>query len=678
MTVKELDDVNGDHFDSVFLEKVDSVIYQSDLTICAKFPTEDKSYRDLGRVFNPSYYGHFCDRVYDVLKTGLGERAELITVRANENQRFDLDTRKPSAAGESIFTVGLVLNPEFSQRLIIHGPSAEDKQASAAFRKFWGRKSELRRFKDGSIIESVVWEPHQERSVVTQIVMFLLERHVGETILKGLYVVGDGLSKLFQQDRDLGETIEANAIATYQRNLDDFDLLRKMLIDIDDLPLKVSSILPASERLRYASVRTPTEFSVSSADDFSNVVIELESSAKWPNDLKALQHSKAAFLLAIGQSLRRIDPMIVTDVGLDGDLDRIENFAYLSVLMPSGFGFRVRLHTEREMALLRNYKPDKDLGLRVVRKLERSAMLAARHTTEFATLCHRYPFLSATVRRVKKWLASHYLSGHIDEITAEMLTLAAFLKPFPWTPPASAYAGFLRTLYFLAQWDWRSEPLILDVDHSMTIADIQSIRDKFRLQRSNDPEFSQTALFIAINYDMSGVMWTQPNPTKVIASRMTALARASCEALKGSSGSGGLVFGGEADEFRKLFVSPLEDFDFVLYLAKIPRTENAYPPPVESLSDPAELYFKELQTVFDGVAVFFRNKLRKDVITGIWDPRVLAERSWKVYLGYSTQPAYKSVNKDATPTVKANVSGMVREMERLGGDMVQRVAVRGV
>ncbi|KAK7207462.1 Nrap protein [Myxozyma melibiosi] len=673
LTVKELDDVNGDHFDSVFLEKVDSVIYQSDLTFCAKFPPEDKSFRDLGRVFNPSYYGYLSARVYEVLKQGLGERVDLISVRATENFKFAVESRKPSSSGEPAFTIGLLLNPEHSERLVIHGPSAEDKQASAEFRKFWGRKSELRRFKDGSITESVVWEPRAEESVVTQIVRYVLERHVGEAMTKGLYVVGDGLNKMFAQDRELADAPGTNAIALYQKNLDEFDLLRKMLIDIDDLPLKVSAVLPASERLRYASVRPPVEFSVHSSEDFSNVVIELETSAKWPDDLKAVQHSKAAFLLGIGQSLCRMDPTVVTNTGLDRDPDTIENFAFLDVLMPSGYAFRVRLRTEREAAMLRNYKPDRDLGLRGFKTLEREFTLAARHTTEFATLCHRYPFLSGTVRRVKKWLHAHYLSDHFDAVTVEMLTLAVFLKPFPWSAPASSYTGFLRVLYFLAHWDWRSEPLILDVDQTLTIADVQGVREKFKQQRANDPELSQGALFIAINYERSGMMWTQPNPRKVIASRMTALARASCAALK----SGGVVFGGEADEFRKLFVSPVEDFDFVIYLEKIPAEESAYPPGVEQLNEPVELYFKELESVFDGAAVFFRNRLRNDVIAGVWDPRIMAERSWKVYLGYSTRPVQEEgVEQKGTATVRANVDGMVREMERLGGDLVREVVRR--
>ena len=38
------------------------------------------------------------------------------------------------------------------------GPAADD--TAAAFRAFWSEKSELRRFKDGAVIEAVMW-PNQ-------------------------------------------------------------------------------------------------------------------------------------------------------------------------------------------------------------------------------------------------------------------------------------------------------------------------------------------------------------------------------------------------------------------------------------------------------------------------------------------------------------------------------------
>ncbi|MEE6525969.1 hypothetical protein FKM82_026312, partial [Ascaphus truei] len=48
------------------------------------------------------------------------------------------------------------------------------------FQKFWGSKSELRRFQDGSICEAVVWPGgtvHEKRMVPALIVKHLLQLH---------------------------------------------------------------------------------------------------------------------------------------------------------------------------------------------------------------------------------------------------------------------------------------------------------------------------------------------------------------------------------------------------------------------------------------------------------------------------------------------------------------------
>ncbi|CAM9915213.1 unnamed protein product, partial [Choristocarpus tenellus] len=55
-------------------------------------------------------------------------------------------------------TVGLVIDGVLSGRVVDKGPPAEDTQGATKFRQFWGDKSELRRFKDGSIVEAVVWK----------------------------------------------------------------------------------------------------------------------------------------------------------------------------------------------------------------------------------------------------------------------------------------------------------------------------------------------------------------------------------------------------------------------------------------------------------------------------------------------------------------------------------------
>ena len=69
-------------------------------------------------------------------------------------------------------------------RLVGHGPAAgdQDQVALQDFKDPWGDKSERRRFKDGRILESVVWEvtTADERALVpSMIVRHLLKWHFG-------------------------------------------------------------------------------------------------------------------------------------------------------------------------------------------------------------------------------------------------------------------------------------------------------------------------------------------------------------------------------------------------------------------------------------------------------------------------------------------------------------------
>jgi hypothetical protein len=103
---------------------------------------------------------------------------------------------RPSAYSAHLL-VGLQLDITHAHRLLDLGPAADDKQAALAFRAFWGARSEMRRFKDGSILEAVLWAdgadaasvdgaqvatplgaPDAEQWPLTHIARHVLQRHI--------------------------------------------------------------------------------------------------------------------------------------------------------------------------------------------------------------------------------------------------------------------------------------------------------------------------------------------------------------------------------------------------------------------------------------------------------------------------------------------------------------------
>jgi len=98
----------------------------------------------------------YADAVSDVITQGLGDRAFRVHATYDATETWTT-TSKSDDKKEFRVCLRIDLNPENAWELVQKGPSAEDKVASREFRSFWGKKSELRRFNEGTMLESVVW-----------------------------------------------------------------------------------------------------------------------------------------------------------------------------------------------------------------------------------------------------------------------------------------------------------------------------------------------------------------------------------------------------------------------------------------------------------------------------------------------------------------------------------------
>jgi len=525
----------------------------------------------------------FARRLYRVLLHGLNDRVTMVTLKLPEIQPWDTRKKGGGLSAQETVTAGFFLNGEKCYRLMDHGPSAENKKEANSFRKFWGQKAELRRFKDGSILESVFWEDGKDPKtpVIHQVISYIVKHHFSLDISQGITFIGDEYAQLLFKHQLPG----AQATTTlFQPVMTGYDTLVKDLRSIEDLPLIVRHITPISPALRFSTIQSPLPGLGAGVfmDAPADIALQFESSGRWPDDLVAIQRTKIAFLIRIGQLLEEssTDRNISTRVGLENQEPgrEIFNGSFLDVIYHSGPSFRIRIHHEREPYLLERRSKDKtllpqtrELASQALTIYDRTFVKSPIHTTCIAKLCHRHAFLSPTIRLVKKWFAAHLLSCHFPEELIELIVIRQFVSPFPWSAPSSIMAGFLRTLEFLATWDWRVDPLIVDTSDGDsadpdTIAaginigvlkstDIESITEKFEALRKSDPGLNRTVLFAATNYDHDGITWTENGPSRVVAARMTILARSAIEHAKNSSGNVGT-----------LFAHALADYDFVIHL----------------------------------------------------------------------------------------------------------------
>ncbi len=270
----------------------------------------------------------------------------------------------------------------------------------------------------------------------------------------------------------------------------------------------------------------------------TDVVVQFEGSGRWPDDLEAIQRTKIALLLKMGELLRHSMKGVESRLGLEKEAHTTLNAAFLDIIHANGSVFRLRIHNEKEQALNERRLKDKTLSPRdrdeavmALAEYKRSFVQASSHTQSVRILCTRLPLLSQTMRLVKRWFGSHLLSLHFSEELIELLTVRTFVQPYPWQAPSSVHTGFLRTLLFLSRWDWRVEPLIVNINGELSSQDVEGITTRFEAWRKIDPGMNRVVLLAASNLDLDGVTWTQTGPSKVVATRMTALARAACAAV---------------------------------------------------------------------------------------------------------------------------------------------------
>ncbi|KAK5173186.1 U3 snoRNP protein [Saxophila tyrrhenica] len=668
-TLKMLNDPNYDGFEAAFVQRVDNALYQYDhVAELADSTTLELSSKHADDAQQS------CRRLYSVLLQGLGDRIRRIDIIPHSAESWALDNSTPGSTTSRKLRIGFAINPDTVNRTVDHGPSAEHKGQAAAFRKFWGDKAELRRFKDGTISETVVWNAGE--SVLEQIVRYLLRWHFGGPAADGLTFAGDGLKKKLPH---------GSTAASFSPIQDAFKQFEADVRGLDGLPLTIRQLSPADAQLRSAANDVPMR---TRRPKPANVVLQFEGSARWPDDLIAIQRTKVAFLLKLSDLISGSLTSATPRIGLENEGNDMLNQAFLDVIYDSGAAFRIRIHHDREQTLLERMLKDKtvepsakDTAAVGLAMYKRDYIKAPAHTQAFAGLCSRYPALSGTIRLLKQWFDSHLLFNHIPEEIIELIAARTFVQPWPWQAPSSVQAGFYRTLNWLTRWDWRNDPLIVDFSEGGDLkqAERQSIATKFEAWRKLDPALNRVVLFAASNVDAEGTTWTDGRPSKVVAGRMSALAKAARAEIEERQ----LQL-----EPASLFLSPLSDFDFVLHLdpelAGKKRKSSSKQAAFKNLEidhvddevmvgfDPMSGFTNELGRLYGSAILFFSGGNERAAIAGLWNPQT-SSRPWTLHLSYSTTPL-KSADKEKAQA-EVNRDAILAEIACLGGDMVRRVEV---
>jgi U3 small nucleolar RNA-associated protein 22 len=431
-------------------------------------------------------------------------------------------------------SVGAFSSAEFGPD--INNGDNELKESSKEFRNFWGEKSQLRRYKDGTIKETVTWDSSNSMELFCEIGKYILESRLFNIQLSLPNDILANLSCSIDTIEVFGSELESNLSfgSIAKSRTDEARVACQELIQIlrtlPGIPLEISAISAASPHLRGSSLIVPETIDLASIGSnekaFSNhaieIVVELESSSKWPDHLVAIERIKIAFLLRFSRQIEKTAhiPSVVSNEG------------FLDVFM-KGYIFRIRLFYPKELAIRRAErdfpafsKTQADfLNRRTLDLLEKELEVKPQLHQVLYNIAIRYPAFPLTCRLLKQWLNSLLILHYFSDELIELLVSNSFFNSAEFKIPKTLFQGFYQCLSLLATFPFSSSPLILDLKSDLT----EEQRDKINFSYNNLKQ--KPAIFIASKLDMANSIWTREGPPKIIVDGVKRLAAAAINCM---------------------------------------------------------------------------------------------------------------------------------------------------
>ncbi|GBE60345.1 nucleolar 6 isoform X2 [Babesia ovata] len=399
---------------------------------------------------------YMAARMRSILEYGLKDRLAHLYFRMSENNALMV----------------LIGFDESVQRSTDVGPATNSPE-SIYFRHFWKRLTETRSFADGSICECILWNkvlPDIEedpsassslerlagRNLNVQILSTILQLHFEQlkpVILDSNTSVSLEKPKIKGDDKrhpmyvELPIVVSDNRLATDHRTklMNAYNELNGLLRSLDNVPLKVSNVYVCSPEFGYADVG-PSKLR-------HRLLVELETSTKWPKDPAAILSVKIALGIAMLKELFK-NHEIKSRMSENGDME----------LQLQGIKFCIKILCQREtqplIESIRNFEPavnklPTNNSLEMVREYFRSVQVERCKVGALKS-----PSFSASVRLSKAFTASCIVPN--GDFLCEMVNWFIFTShDFLLSPPMSGYTGFMRFLYLVAHYNWENRPMLI-------------------------------------------------------------------------------------------------------------------------------------------------------------------------------------------------------------------------
>ena len=184
---------------------------------------------------------HLVDYLMPILNRTVGQR---VIQLQSIDQQF-LKTSDTSNHSNKYLTFGLLIDSEKAYNNVERGPNADSPEAKQ-FKDFWGQKSELRRFQDLNICETVFWKTKcfaEQRKIIDNSIQYILTTNVGipsDAIAFSTSLLDPMLERSLKFDNK--ETVYGTGEEFCLLLSQQLEELAKQLRNLNGLPLAITSV----------------------------------------------------------------------------------------------------------------------------------------------------------------------------------------------------------------------------------------------------------------------------------------------------------------------------------------------------------------------------------------------------------------------------------------------------
>lgn len=633
------------------------------------------------------------DKVQNLLCEALSNRVTSVRAVLDECVEWKASDVVPSSRK---LVVGLRIDPANAWRLVDRGPRNDNKVECAKYRQLWKGLSDVRRFKDGSIVESVVWDGLDEKKhmVIDSIVRYFVHAHYPHV----------NAQSIMSSNHPIQSALNMNGFSSVlaaPSNLHAvFGNLCKTLRNLDTLPLRISDIIPIHPSFRHTNLyplqQHPLAYAKSETigsipfTQASTVLepltihLHFEKSSSWPTEIAAFQHAKTGFYVHIAQELYAQYQM------------RCEVAIDCVDVITTGYAFRLVVHSEKELAVIAGAQGSRKLAVLNSPKyieIKRESDYLPKHANKIHALSTKFTAFGPTVRILQRWLCEKCLSNNLSIEVVELLVAYVFINSSPATLPQSVVSGLLKSLRLISDHNWKQFPLLVDFDTTFGKEHRREILKRFDASRSSPS--THPALYIASDYEDMDCLssWTRIRPERVVLQRLVSMAAQSYEIMLRWF-SRGCSLTGWKQAFRLLE----HDFDAVIQLqprklpsrrvqveegstcfsAPIYKNLDLSSVPIMIGFDPFRSLLSDLQSQYHSIALFFVNDMKQDVIHITWRPTTFLPAKFRAIASNELIPlpqvdaTEECVRTFAVP----NMFQLLSEIQTNGGDMIQSIELK--